>query len=310
MWTVAPPRPLTDGVWAGWRRLLAFILLAWMAAAIPAADFVVATYNLERYGLPAPESRPGGSREPLHRAIAGLGADLLVAQEVGGQSDLEELRGHLRRLGLEYPWVSLVPGPGGGIHIAFLSRHPFELEDHRNRLEFVARGRRQVVARGFGLVRVRPPGGDVVVIGAHLKSRREVSGADEEALRQGEAELLRALIDESLRRFPESGLLVAGDLNDIPSSRAARRVVGSGPGRLEDLRPVEKGEPGEAGGRRSAWTYYWEKEETYSRVDYILVNSVLRKWVEPSGTHIPTLPDWGLASDHRPLRAAFRFPPR
>jgi exonuclease III len=45
-------------------------------------------------------------------------------------------------------------------------------------------------------------------------------------------------------------------------------------------------------------------EDSYSRIDYILLSPAMKRdWVA-SGTYIPTIPNWGVGSDHRPVVVA------
>jgi exonuclease III len=47
-------------------------------------------------------------------------------------------------------------------------------------------------------------------------------------------------------------------------------------------------------------------EDTYSRIDYILLSPAMaRDWVT-NGTYALTIPNWGIGSDHRPIVAAFK----
>jgi len=47
------------------------------------------------------------------------------------------------------------------------------------------------------------------------------------------------------------------------------------------------------------------KEDTYSRIDYILLSPAMaRGWVKDE-TYALTIPNWGIGSDHRPLVATF-----
>lgn len=47
------------------------------------------------------------------------------------------------------------------------------------------------------------------------------------------------------------------------------------------------------------------KEDSYSRIDYIMVNQgMTREWVKDE-TYVLALPNWGAASDHRPVVATF-----
>jgi exonuclease III len=52
--------------------------------------------------------------------------------------------------------------------------------------------------------------------------------------------------------------------------------------------------------------HYFGKDDTYSRIDYILLSPAMaRNWLK-SGTYAATVPNWGIASDHRPIVAAFQ----
>jgi endonuclease/exonuclease/phosphatase family metal-dependent hydrolase len=87
--------------------------------------------------------------------------------------------------------------------------------------------------------------------------------------------------------------------------------MGRGRGRLFDTRPAERNgdEPaGEGKGhetRNITWTHYYGKQDLYSRIDYILLSRGMeREWL-PAETYVLSLPNWGAASDHRPVVAGF-----
>ena len=108
-----------------------------------------------------------------------------------------------------------------------------------------------------------------------------------------------------------ANVVVLGDLNDTKDSASTKAIIGRGATKLVDTRPAERNgdntpnsnpawEP-----RNITWTHYYGKEDSYSRIDYILLSPGLaREWVEKE-TYILTLANWGVGSDHRPLVATF-----
>ncbi len=122
---------------------------------------------------------------------------------------------------------------------------------------------------------------------------------------------LREIIADRLKASPEANLLVLGDFNDTKDSSSVRTLIGRGRLALVDTRPSERNgddhpnpnprfEP-----RQVAWTHYYGKEDTYSRIDYILLSPGLAREWDQRQTYVLALPNWGTASDHRPIVAGF-----
>ncbi len=188
-----------------------------------------------------------------------------------------------------------------------VSRHP-----HTNE-SFLLGGRRFQVSRGFADVTIQVSKGfSFGLIAAHLKSRLPSAAADEDELRFQEARLLREVVDARLTADPNLNLVVLGDFNDFYDSEPIKTILG-GRGRraLLDTRPAERNgdNPSRAdrhiSSRSITWTEYYSREDTYSRMDYIFLSQAMSRVWDPAGTYILTLPDWGTASDHRPLVASF-----
>ncbi len=284
-----------------------------LAAEVPA--FTVATYNVENYldvpkGTRAAKSQP--SKDKVREAIKMLNADILAIQEMGSLEALDELQHSLRSEGLHYPHREFVRGWDTNIFVCVLSRFAFTARRPRTNESFLLNGRRLHVSRGFAEVDIRVnPSYEITLITAHLKSRRAAFQADESEWREQEALKLRSFIEARLASNPRANLVVLGDFNDTPDSRPLKALIGKGKTSLTDIRPSEMNGDSYADPesryepRRIAWTHFYAKEDTFSRIDYILVSrGMAAEWLK-AGTRILTMPNWGLASDHRPIVATF-----
>lgn len=297
--------------------LLPWLLLAGAPLQIAGAEgeFRVATYNLENYLLEPAGTRPAKSpagRARIRESVRASNADVIALQEVGGLAALMELRESLKREGAEYPHWEWVMGWDTNIQVAVLSRLPIIARRPHTNEAFLLFGRKFRVSRGFLEVDIRANAGYVfTLMTAHLKSRRPVPEADEAEMREQEAILLREAIERRLARNPNANLIVVGDLNDVKDSKSTRAVMGRGRFALLDTRPAERNGDTDANPnprfepRNVTWTHYYGKEDTYSRIDYLLLSrGMVREW-KPEGTKIVVVPNWGTGSDHRPIVATF-----
>ncbi len=134
-------------------------------------------------------------------------------------------------------------------------------------------------------------------------------------MRLEEAKLLRDAIDARLTADPQMHLVVLGDFNDTKDSDPVKTIVGRGKTKLIDTRPAEWNPTTDAprtrrviDGPSVTWTHYYNIEDCFRRIDYILISrSLARDWV-PEETYVLADSDWWHASDHRPVVAAFAAP--
>ena len=292
--------------------VLALLLCARFAGA---ETFRVATYNVESYLDEVSQTRTPKSAEAkakVREGIRALKPDVLAVQEMGGTNALLELRDSLKAEGLDLPYWEHITGFDTNIHVAILSKFPITARRPHTDDSFLLSGRRFRVSRGFAEVDVQVNTNySFTLITAHLKSKRAVAQADEAELRLEEAKLLREKIDARLAANPNANLVVLGDFNDTKDSASTKAVIGRGKHKLVDTRPAERNgdntpstnpawEP-----RNVTWTHHYGKEDSYTRIDYILLSPGLaREWVT-NETYVLTLPNWGVGSDHRPLVATF-----
>lgn len=294
--------------------LIGLVLLC--PALLQAETIRIATYNVENYIDQPTESRthPKSSeaKAKIRESIRVIKPDVIALQEMGSLSALQELRGSLKAEGLDFPYWEHVTGFDTNIHLAIISRFPISARRPHTNETFLLSGRRFRVSRGFAEVEIKArPNYSFTLITAHLKSKRPVANADQADQRLEEAKILRRIVNARLAADPKANLIVLGDLNDTKNSPTLRTLIGRGKQKLFDIRPAERNgdrapnsnpdwEP-----RRVTWTHHFGKEDTYSRIDYILLSpGMTREWIEKE-TYVATVPDWGLGSDHRPLVAAF-----
>jgi endonuclease/exonuclease/phosphatase family metal-dependent hydrolase len=277
----------------------------------------VGTFNVENYLETPSGSRHAKSAEAaakVQESIVALRPDVITLQEVGSTNALLGLQARLKSAGLDFPFWDEVEGHDTNIHVCVLSRYPIVARHPHTNESFLLDGRRLFVSRGFADVEIQvSPRYRFALIAAHLKSRLPSGLADEAEWRYEEAVALRAVIDARLAENPAEDLVVLGDLNDLKDSKPLRAILGHGAARLFDTCPAERNgdDAGSANGhepRRVTWTHYYAKEDVYSRIDYILVNHAMQRHWLSQETYVLASPNWGLASDHRPLVAGFGVP--
>ncbi len=288
-----------------WLRFVALRLGLLAGAFLRGETLVVATYNVENYGpanrmteagfrkdYPKPESE----KRALRQVIRGINADVLALQEMGGEPYLDELRRDLMTEGLDYRYAALATGEDVDRHVALLSKRPLKAVVTHRDLQFSYFGGKERVKRGLLEASVSTASGDVTIFALHLKSRFTDRTDDPlSAIRRaGEGTAIRDLV---LRRFPvpaTARFLILGDCNDGRASRALEHLQKRGKTEVAQLLPA-------VDSRGEYWTHAYRRDETYSRVDQILVSAGLRFAVAGGAARIFDGEGVRDASDHRPV---------
>lgn len=294
------------------RRAIFGLAWALLLAEPQAASLRVATYNIENYGVANRVTEAGFRRDypkpeaekaALRAVVAKLNADVLILQEVGPRLYLDELQRDLAKEGWRYPFAALVEADDADRHVAMLSRiRPIGVTPHVE-LDFKYLGERAKVKRGALEVRFRVGPAELAIWGLHLKSRYTDRPDDPASAvrRVGEAVAIR---DAILAADPEparGNLLVMGDFNDAKASHALRLFQRRGKLAVVSLLPI-------ADSRGETWTHAFRREDSYSRVDHVLVSAALAPHVRGAAGVICDAPETLLASDHRPVVVTLEFP--
>jgi endonuclease/exonuclease/phosphatase family metal-dependent hydrolase len=278
--------------------------------------FRVAEYNVENYLDQPTESRHFAksveAKTKIRESIKAMNPDVIALEEMGTTNALMELRASLKTDGQDFPFWEFVESADTNIHVAVLSKFPIVARHSHTNDEFLLDGRRFRVSRGFAELDIRTaPNFVFTLIASHLKSRLPSVIADEVEERLGEARVLRGIVDDHFKANPNAKLIVLGDFNDTKNSNSMKEIVGRGKFKLIDTRPAERngdnapGQPPYFEPRNVTWTYFYGADDTYSRLDYILLSPAMaRNWLM-NETYIPRIPNWGIGSDHRPIVATF-----
>lgn len=281
--TAAAEAPSSEGL-----RFVAYNVENWLTM-----DRYVDRKNLK--GAPKPESE----KEAVVQLLARHAPDVIGLCEIGEATDLAEIKEDLKAAGLDLPHSHYTGGSDPTRHLGLLSRFPITSTAKPAESEYQLAGRTFAINRGILDATVEARGKSYRFLGVHLKSKRDVEQADQEAIRLNEARLLRRHVDSILATNADARLVVYGDFNDTRATPAIKAITGNynDPAYLTAIPAKDS--------RGEAWTYHWALHDIYSRIDFIMVSRGIRDDVNFQAAKIIDDSDWDKASDHRPVLAIF-----
>jgi len=267
------------------------------------AALTVATYNVENYtiadrmvdGVYRPAyPKPEKEKAALWQVVAGIAPDVLAVCEMGKPEFLAEFQRELKQAGQDYPHTVVLEAADTDRHVAVLSKVPFKEVRRHVGVPIMYFGRADVVKRGVLEVIFATSEGDFSMFVIHLKSKYTERKDDPEAAtrRALEAEAVRDLV---LSRYPDPAkakFIICGDWNDTRTTRPVRALQKRGETEIGEILDA-------ADSRGEAWTHYYRKEGTYSRIDYLLVSRGLKPLVTGGRATVWDGPGTTEASDHR-----------
>jgi len=302
-------------------RSLSLLLVAVTAAAVfgfsPLAGgagdrtvFTVATYNVKNlfddYDDPyftdeqtRTVPKPMEEVRALASVIHSLDADVIALQEVESRGVLRKFKnGLLKTLGYGTP-VLYEGNDMRGIDVALLSRLPVGPVTSYRHLQF-PRENGTITRFSRDLLRARVFPAEKVWFDLYVVHFKSGWSKNDGQKRKAEARKVREILDEELVHDPAYRFMVAGDFNDRRESEVVKIIEGEGEERLfcpTDELPEE-----------DRITFILGSLRT--QVDYLFCSPSMRiLYVEGSVTILDS-DETAAASDHRPVAASFKLPPK
>ncbi len=267
----------------------------------PASDefipFTFITYNVKNWLVSKQTPvKSAEAKEAVIKLLAGGSPDVIGLCEIGSMADVAEIQAMLKAEGTDLPFTYHTGGADAVRHLAILSRFPIT-EVFNPDLEIP--GTAHSMQRGILDATLSVGGRKIRFLGLHLKSKRIVPEFDESLLRVQEAGHVRNHIDRIIAKDPDAMLVVYGDFNDTTRSLSSRSIYGTyrTPGYMNPIHLKDS--------RGETWTYRYEREDSYSRIDFVTVSSALKRHVKKEKSRIIDEDSWKEASDHRPVLIRF-----
>lgn len=290
----------------------AFLAGGFFANAQGAEEVVIASYNVENYlrmerrvdGRMVPDApKPENEISAIVEVVLEIHPDILGLEEMGDEEMLEDFHTKLKVAGLDYPYREWVKGSDPARHLALFSRFPIVARNSRDDVPFELNGTRQCMERGILDVTIQLSDTyRLRLVGAHLKSKREIPGIDQQELRAREAVSLRDHLNKILNAAPSENLMLFGDLNEAKNEYAVKELIGSSkdPRRMKDLFLTDR--------YGYCWTHFWSAADIYSRIDYMMASSGLLPEIVMEKSGVSSSRIWYKASDHRAIFSTIKIP--
>ncbi len=233
--------------------------------------------------------------EALIKLIVSEKPQILGLCEIGTKEDLLDLQTRLKKAGLDLPHSEHAGGADPTRRLALLSSLPIIARNSQDNLSYTLDDNQRFMSRGILDVSIELPNGPTHFIGVHLKSKREVTYADQALIRLNEAQLLRKHCDALIEKNPDARLIVYGDMNETKGEAPIKALRGStkSPGFLDDVWAKDS--------RREFWTHYWKWQDQYARLDYVFFSRAMKSEMDFKNCYIVDPIDFYDASDHRAI---------
>lgn len=249
--------------------------------------------------------KPEKEKRALRSIIRQVDPDVLLLQEMGDLPFLNELWMDLNvTQGPEYRYSDWMEGSyqEEERHLAVFSKIPFASVQHHRDLVFNYFGEETKPSRGLMEIHFFTNKNKWILFNVHLKSKWTERKEDLEAniRREKEARTIRDFIRRKFNPSLKHRYLIGGDFNDHKNSPSLRRFLQVNDQILSQLVPC-------VDSNGHFWTHYYAKEDSYARLDYLLVSPAMQNFYVHDSAAIYDGHNSLWASDHRMVYADFEF---
>lgn len=226
----------------------------------------------------------------LAAVLRELNPDVAVLQEVENETVLQDLA---ERVDPAYTAVELVEGNDfRGIDIGAISKIPFDsVVSHKDDSFSLPGGGPETFTRDCPEFHITHAGKKIILLGVHFRSK---GGDDDPDRRLAEAIQSRAIADSLAGQFPEAGIAILGDYNDLPGSDPVEYIRTGPPAFLDAVDSVPEAD---------RWTF--DFQGTLELIDHQMSNPIMAAWLDPASVSIRHGADITAAGDHSPVRAVY-----
>lgn len=227
--------------------------------------------------------------------LSSLDADVIVLAEVESTRVLDALAdGPLAGGGYDTRVLAPTNDPRG-IHVAALSRRPFDRVASHGEDRFARWGTSEPLyrySRDCLEMHLALAPREVALLGVHFKAKSN----DDPDKRLAEAEHTRAVAESIRDDAPDAGILVLGDFNDEPDSPPLQAILEGGDETYTDA-PLAALPAGDA------WSY--DYRGAHELIDHQVADPWLAAGLDPDSVAIPHDAAVSRASDHAPVVATW-----
>jgi endonuclease/exonuclease/phosphatase family metal-dependent hydrolase len=242
-------------------------------------------------------SKPEKEKARVVDIIRSINPEILGLCEIGGESDLMDLKQRLKLAGVDYPHYEVANGGDETRRLGLLSKFPIVGRNSQRNLSYTIGETVFPMQRGIldATVEVNPEL-KIRAVGVHLKSMREIPDADQSLMRRNEAHLLRKHLDSILQADPKAKIVTYGDFNDRRHEPPIAAIMGD---RAQPTTYMSEVTLRDINGE--VWTHFWDMADEYGRLDYFFISPEMRRHASWRGSFIYSSRDFDDASDHRPI---------